>query len=466
MANSITSSSSAANLKRRFSSVGSVSFSHEMATFTKNLPLDKIEAIQKKWNEIDVENLADELVKDLSRRPYTSPIFSNPDIEFIALYAANQGKLSLFEASNLLIYKSACDLFGKDNVHVHFLPEGLDPFVEGVSSLTHFNKWKGNIADHIESLNLPRHQKIFFSVPEEKSAEAGTVREALRKTLVSPTGTTINGAPHRFIPSLECFEQFLKLPYPESQAKIFPVVGVSPLSDFENFLRRPVCIPFSLAPPPALTDSFPTGDALNFYAHDLYHMILDKANPYLPALQELYPVVQAIPFAKVPLPRENGTYPPLAEMFLDRQHILHATTPHIHQIGRFWRSLRSPFETYGQGLLNQDPKTTKTTFTQAIGQLIDHIGNNHARWIRDYKISLHWLCAVNIESACTDKVKTFFSTLQSEAMRFLQSQAQAPIPTNPTSGAVTIPPLLSASTPPTVPSSDSTSSDPNAFIKL
>lgn len=375
----------------------------EYCEFTRRLHPEELAIIGTKWDEIsNIEHLAKTLAKDLKESPYETELFFDKDIEFIALYGLDKGLLTIYETANLFLFKSACDTYGKEKITIHFLIDKTGKidelerewFRSAASNIFYAlsctDSERNQLLDSpLNEVNLPRHQFVFFSTPEDKEFsslhnESNSIRNPLLRSKIPFFLANVDNKQQRIIMTPELLQEyFYKLLPKRDHPRARPVLGLSSPSDFEDFLTRDLYIPCSLSPAPEKADSCFVRVPLNMYIHDLYHFITDLCNPHLRAFQELLKIVKEMPYVKDQLVHRN-----LYENYLDRDCNIYrykvcSKGPKPPMNESFWEALSSLFGPYG------DHFTYKRGFIleSALEGIINYIADNEERWNNQYGIN-------------------------------------------------------------------------------
>ena len=352
------------------------------------------------------------IAADLKTNPYKTPSFFDKDVETTVFYALREGILTEFEAANILLFKITCDAYGRENVKVHFLKDekgAIDdvewgrfigsgyPLVAGLAAKKHPGLRFLTVLEltpALREVSLPRHQFLFFSVPEEEQ----TARQKLWSSGYAFTQVKVEEEVRRMVMTPQLLqEHFYKLLPKTDQPRAHLVFR--PASFGRDFCEREVFIPSSL-------QEITTRRALDFYDEDLYWFTADLCNPHLSALQELWEVVQQTP--------HNSRYP-------YREHNCLAYRKSFSEWGLeaplrelFWEALVDLLAAYTFWFVGWEVSALKVEFRG----LIVYIGENSEKWEREYGITLESLAKSDFE--VTYRTKFVAQALRELAVEYLE----------------------------------------------
>lgn len=395
--------------------------------FTFRLTERQEKAIIEKWAELAdrIDVLAIDLIEQLRNDPHTfyDQVASNQDmfdnLDAIALYAArpddrnHENCLSTFELSNLLQFRSACTRWGRDQVKVHLLKTGngqrnkkaVEIFLSTIKNLYPSPDWNNGHTPYDATTipwHLRTHQLMFMTAPPPIDG-TNAILEALGKVLNGFTYAVEDNEKRRFIVTQQLLDGFLDKIYPYNPSSSLPVIGNAHADDFKDFKMRPVAIPCSFAPHPDIADGYKVTCAEDYHVHDVYHIYIDKANPHLMAFQELLnnKIIEALPYAKETM---NGKILPFYELYLDREYGGNLQYSHFAKDTQFWLCLMHTFQRYAgflKAVFNDDKVKLEETLKEGMSLIVDYIGNNRARWQKDYGINLRSLRTLCYDNKCT-----------------------------------------------------------------
>lgn len=410
--------------------------------FMGNLSFKVIAEIEQHWSQIpDIDKHADRLGSALKACNLTDPVFTRDDLEFLTLYAVKEKKLNVFEASNILLYLSLKRDFGDIQVHMLTNEKGeLDPIAEKLFRAAAYPYLiKGEQEDLLNALlSLPRHLQVFFVLPEtdtnisegryvihhgkivnvegDGKDKPPTIRQIGLKDL-SPSGlpppffqTKIAGEAHRFEITPYLLYTFLNNLFPWKLSKMTPVLGDSPIERFENFSKRDIFIPCSLARAPDEADNAKIRNDINFTDHDYFHYWIDSANCHRDAFDEIRNLVKRFSNShKTPKEITEDSSSKLDsfcspyEIVCDRLVIDYAYARSEEQAKSsefFWDSCTTlPLQVFQTHyLLLENPNLTVQELRestkippqveQLAEQIVELIAKNKTHWEKDYGITL------------------------------------------------------------------------------